>query len=200
MGCVCCQDERRKIKIFQGHHEMLRQDGQLLPSVVTEKHLIDILHLTGATKIRKYLTYMFKTEISNFNEGLRKAENVKRTEEFKKQASEKKANEKHIVYGLGENVIMHRISDSTMNSFYNWNTVREFNEWGIPLIVDMSHHQNWRMDRSYKKSLFTELINSIAVNRAAKVTIKPGFKGGRAGGRVHSLHDSKCIFNIASST
>ncbi len=148
---------------------MLRQEGQLLPSAVTEKNLTDILHLTGTSRIKKYLSFMFKTEISQFNEGLRKAENAKRTEEMKKIAKEKKANANHIVYGLGENVIMHRISDSTMNSFFNWIAVREFHEWGIPLVIDMSHHKSWKMDRSSKKSLFTELSNSISINRMYKV-------------------------------
>ena len=58
-------------------------------------------------------------------------------EAFKEERN-KMIGESDIYYGLGQNTILLRTSKQTMNSHYNWKVVREFNDWGVPLVVDLS--------------------------------------------------------------
>ena len=49
----------------------------------------------------------------------------------------------HIMYGINENTIHLQIDKRCINAHYDWIALREFNSWGIPLVIDLSFHRKF---------------------------------------------------------
>lgn len=97
----------------------------------------------------------------------------KRDRDFGKEAALEERNkiieESDIFYGLGQNSILLRFSKQTINSHYNWKVVREFNDWGVPLVIDLSFTSKYKTDRIRTKNLVAELCIGVGLNREYNV-------------------------------
>ena len=71
---------------------------------------------------------------------------------FKEAYQQKIRNNNHIVYGLAHNTIYHRIYKKQEQWPDTNKTIREFNEWGQPLVIDLTFVKN--MTYQQAKSLF----------------------------------------------
>jgi len=162
------QEARKSIELFLMYHEMQRQEGQMVPYSVDNEELTQIGGLTTSNSIRSFIKYLLKTEMAIFYENLRKLETNARNPKMKEEALSKLLENKHIIYGLGYNCINLRLQRETMNYFYNHNVVREFNDWGIPLVIDMSYYDGYKMDAHRRSSLSKELLNAISFNKSSK--------------------------------
>jgi len=162
------QEARRRIKIFQMHHEVQRQEGEMVPYELHPKDVLEITKIANANANNKFIVYLLKSELLKFHQSLRKKDNELWGDVARKIAIEERESEKHIVYGLGCNTIFFRFNRWAFINFNNWTAVREFNEWGLPLVIDMSHQNNYNLPRNRRSSLNTELLNSMSQNRNAK--------------------------------
>lgn len=163
------KNARRRIKIFQMHHEVQRQEGQMVPYLIKPKDILEISKAEKSTSIiRNFLGYLLKKELMAFHNNLRKKDSELHSVVARNIAMEERESEQHIFYGLSGNTLFFRFNKSTYNHYYNWTAVREFNEWGIPLVIDMSLQNNYNLPHRRKRSLQTEILNSISQNRQAK--------------------------------
>ena len=58
--------------------------------------------------------------------------------EIKRRHRDAISTNNHIVYGLGNNTIFFRIQDETMDQTDHNKVIREFNEWGQPIVLDLA--------------------------------------------------------------
>ena len=151
-------------------HEMLRQEGQLVPYKIDENHLTEIAMLSTTAQRKKFLSYLLRNELINFNSNLKKRERDSQLTEIKREALEKKRGDGPMIYGLGHNTIYMRLMNNTFKALYNWKAAQEFNNWGVPLVIDMSYVDTYKPSRVLMKSSVNELINSMRWNRTFKVS------------------------------
>ena len=144
----------------------------MVPYELHPKDVLEITKIANANANNKFIVYLLKSELLKFHQSLRKKDNELWGDVARKIAIEERESEKHIVYGLGCNTIFFRFNRWAFINFNNWTAVREFNEWGLPLVIDMSHQNNYNLPRNRRSSLNTELLNSMSQNRNAKVDIR----------------------------
>jgi len=147
---------------------MQRQEGELVPYLCTMKDVINMTDIRSGNGRARLKTYMLKREMMQHFDEMKKREREIGREAFKEERN-KMIGESDIYYGLGQNTILLRTSKQTMNSHYNWKVVREFNDWGVPLVVDLSFSSKFKTDRIRTKSLVTELLNAVGTNRESDV-------------------------------
>jgi len=175
------QDEegRRRINLLLLVHEMERQKGERMPLNITVKDLKTVADEGESERqITKYLNYMTKKEFRKISNFIVKRNTLAKNEPQSQQRLKDIANEKHIFYGLGENAIMIRMDDSTMDRRYNWEAIREFYDWGQPLVIDLSFLEQYRTTGASLKSLiYNEVPFSITNNRTSKAPFALHFTG-----------------------
>jgi len=162
------QEGRRRIKLFQMHHEVARQEGERVPYKLDDKTLCEIAQIGSTSGFKKLLAYMLKNEMRAFNNGLKRRDKEARLDEVKAASAARKAGLGAVSYGLGSNTIHLRFYKTTFNHTHDWNAIREFNGWGVPLVINMAHHETYRLKRPALKSLAAEIKNSIIVNKTSK--------------------------------
>jgi len=158
----------RRIKIFLMEHEMQRQEGEMVPYLYDRKDVINMTEIKSGTGRANMRHFMLKREMTAHFEDMRKRER-RHGRSFHVDERKRMIEEQDIYYGLGENCIHLRTSKQTMNSHYNWRAVREFNDWGIPLVIDLSFTSKYKTDRIRNKSLVNELLVAVGLNRESNI-------------------------------
>jgi ribonuclease P protein 1 len=96
----------------------LRQDGQKVPSKLSESEWERLLGLASVSARRKYYSFIFRNEMHDLN--LKKKKAFKAVEREERLAARREAEaENHIIYGLGRNSIFLKIYETTMNLWNN---------------------------------------------------------------------------------
>ena len=147
-------------------YESLWQTGKKMYPYLEELELIGLLESDSRSAITKAFHYSLAKHnakiIEYINKRIRQA---KAPENIKQYQEEKEAN-KHIYYGLGGNTIHYRIHRAALESPNKNKTIREFNEWGQPLVLDLSLVKH--MSFQQVKSLFyRELAFAVKSNEAS---------------------------------
>lgn len=171
------KEGRRKIQLFLMHHEMQRQSGEVVPYTVTDKDLFEISNIESINGYKRFIDFLLSKEFGNLNKLIKLRSTEKVSELRVREAQEYISRTKHIYYGLGHNTIFLRFSDRTMTQYFNWMAVREFNEWGIPLVVDMSFFSNIKNRVNAKSLVYHEISNMISLNKTAKLPFQLHFTG-----------------------
>lgn len=86
-------------------------------------------------------------------------------QQVKKKQLVKDAN--HLVYSLGHNCVFLRMGNKMMDSHYNWMALREFNNWGQPLVIDFSFFKSMRLSAAYSSLMYIEIPNALSANRTS---------------------------------
>jgi len=164
---VTDEEGQRRIKIFLMEHEMMRQNGELVPYNYLERDVFNISELATPGARAKFLGFLLKREFLQLMEEMKKRQKEHEMPKAKEERH-KKAKEAEIFYGLGYNTIHIRHNKQTLSSIYDWHAIRENHEWGIPLLIDLSHTSNYKLNRSRYTSIINELRNATSVNKMAK--------------------------------
>ncbi|KAF4532359.1 hypothetical protein B566_EDAN003663 [Ephemera danica] len=129
----------KKLRILCLEHEVLRQEGCLVPSSLTLDQWKQIFAMDTRSKRRKYYRFLFGVEVKRRNEKLKKQQ---RAQEFleKKQGEVPEEENGHIKYGIGHNTFLLRIYDTTMNQLYNNNVIRAM-QFGQKLVIDCGYDE-----------------------------------------------------------
>eukprot|EP00088_Acartia_fossae_P025086 TRINITY_DN25947_c0_g1_i1.p1 TRINITY_DN25947_c0_g1~~TRINITY_DN25947_c0_g1_i1.p1 ORF type:complete len:292 (-),score=26.29 TRINITY_DN25947_c0_g1_i1:8-790(-) len=64
-----------------------------------------------------------------------------------------------------------------MKNHYDWYAIREFNDWGTPLIVDLSYLSDVKFSKITRSSLIRELNNAVGINRRYQEPFQLHFTG-----------------------
>jgi len=159
----------RNIKQFLYLHEIMRQEGEMVPYVFRRKDWIEISRLKNLSQRKKLMEYLRRLEITFLHEKLKSVDRKNFSKEEKERILKSRGKEGHIVYGLGQNTMFWRIEDSQIERHDNWMAVREYNTWGIPLIIDLSFHNKYKITKMGHLSLIRELLYALSVNRRSPI-------------------------------
>nr|XP_053627253.1 mitochondrial ribonuclease P protein 1 homolog [Cherax quadricarinatus] len=117
--------------------ELLRQEGFSVPSTFTPNKWQELLTKGSFHGRKKFLRYLFITEMKKLNEKKKREIKRKIREETSIQKErEKAADNEHIQYGLFRNSIFLKVLDSTTNQFFNSRVISAM-MFGQPLVLDM---------------------------------------------------------------
>ena len=138
-------------------YESLLQNGHDVYPFINETDLQGLLELDNRSSIVKTLKYIHEKHVEQLkgfiNDKVRIAKGA-----VKKQAYlDNLKNNNHIAYGLGHNTIFLRKYPRDMDKFEQYKVLREFHEWGQPLVIDLSFIKNLSMQQV--KSLFYRELN-----------------------------------------
>ena len=78
-------------------------------------------------------------------------------------------------YGLGGNSLFLRFFDSQIERSENWRVIREFHEWGQPLVVDLQFMSDMLVKNA--NSMCSEIQFSFCRNRLMKVPLQLHLSG-----------------------
>jgi len=194
----------RNIKQFLYFHEIMRQDGEMVPYAINRKDWIEISRLKTQSKRKKQMEYLKGLEIKFLHRKLKSVDRRNFSKEEKERIKKSSGKEGHILYGLGENTMFMRIEDSQLEKHDNWRTVREFNTWGIPLIIDLSFHNKYKITKIGHSSLIRELLFALSLNRRSPIPFQLHLTGVndviKADLKKNHVHEDHPCLNITSQS
>ncbi|CAL8069518.1 unnamed protein product [Orchesella dallaii] len=154
----------KKVKYIQLEHAVVREEGGQVPSRIKFKNWKEIILLDSRSKRRKFLVYLFKTEMKELNARRKKEEKAElRKKEYEDNPLPSKEEDPYgMAYGLTRNALFLRLYDTTINKF-NHGRVCSAMLHHPPLVLDCSYdeHMNPREAKNCAKQL--ELV--ITENR-----------------------------------
>ncbi|XP_014214064.1 mitochondrial ribonuclease P protein 1 homolog [Copidosoma floridanum] len=142
--------------------ELLRQNGEKVPSELTPVHWLDILVTKSRIKRERYYEFLFKLEKKEENRK-KKQEESNVLFEISKQSRDKVGVRTDVmVYGIGRNSLFRRISEATMNQLWKWNGLKS-TIWGTKIVFDLSYEQYMRPQEI--RSCARQIMESYAANK-----------------------------------
>lgn len=157
----------KRLKLIEFEYEVAKQEGTRTPSYLTLEHWKELLLLSSISKRRKYLIYLFKTEMTRLNRKQKKEE-VKTQKEADREAEREAEKSKdpsdveHIKYGLGNNTIFLKIYDSKVDHFHN-SKMMQASLFENPVIYDLDYEEH--MTLAEQKNAAKQLLLSFVANR-----------------------------------
>jgi ribonuclease P protein 1 len=133
-------------------YESMWQSGQSVYPFIDESTIIGLLEKKGNKSIAKAINYISDTRNFSMSDYIKKRARQAKFPIHKKNYEENIKKNNHIIYGLGHNTIYHRVYKKQDHRVDTNKTIREFNEWGQPLVIDLSFVKN--MTYQQTKSLF----------------------------------------------
>ncbi len=155
----------KRLKLIEFEYEVSKQEGARTPSQLTLEQWEELLALSSTSKRRKYLTFLFKIEMTKQNRKQKKEEDKVRREaekEADKEAEKLKGENEHIQYGLGRNTICLKIYDTKIDQFHN-NKMLRSSIFDLPVVYDLSYDQH--MTLTEQKNAAKQLVLSLVANR-----------------------------------
>ncbi|XP_044733117.1 mitochondrial ribonuclease P protein 1 homolog [Chrysoperla carnea] len=152
-------DLEKKLKLLILETEVLRQDGQKVPSTefIKDFQWKELLSKDTKSSRRKYLSFLFSIEKKKENRIEKK--NLKRKELEERKAEDKPERQ----YGLGANTILLRIYETTMNQQAN-NRLIQAMQFNQKLVIDCGYDEH--MNNMEKINTAKQLMLLFAENRA----------------------------------
>ena len=148
-------------------YESIWQTGQKLYPILAEIELTALMETDSRVAISRAFHFSRTKHNAQIVEYVNKRiKQAKASVLIEQYHEELKANT-HIFYGLGQNTIYYRINKQAMEKPDKNKTIREFNEWGQPLVLDLSFVK--RMSFQQVKSLFYRELNfAIKANEESR--------------------------------
>ena len=138
-------------------YESLLQNGHDVYPFINETDLQGLLELDNRGSIVKTIRYVHEKHVEQLKGFIRDKVRIAKGEVKKQAHLDKIKNNDHIAYGLGHNTIFLRKYPREMEKVEKYKVIREFHEWGQPLVIDLSFVKNMSMQQV--KSLFYREIN-----------------------------------------
>ena len=138
-------------------YESLLQNGHDVYPYINEIDLQGLLELDNRGSIVKTIKYIHEKHIVELKHFIEKKARQSKGAAKKQARLDALKNSNHIVYGLGHNTIFMRKYPRDIEKIEKNKVLREFNEWGQPLVIDLSFLKNMSMQQV--KSLFYREMN-----------------------------------------
>ena len=130
---------RKNIRTFLMYHEMARQAGQEGPPELRLKDLKQIVKITSRGGHQKFINYLNARLNQQMKDQRWKSHSRANEKERVEARKEKIEKNDHIFYGLGQNTIKLRLSETNMKRDLDWKVWREYALNSTPLVVDFSY-------------------------------------------------------------
>ncbi len=133
----------KQLKIMQLEIHMMRQQGEKVPSRLTNSQWCDLLKISKEPLQRqRYLAYLWLNETKTLHRKEKQAENNKlwaiKKEEMRKQEPITFTTSSPMMYGLKYMTLFHRIYDTQINRLFNYNLLLA--EWfGTCILIDCGY-------------------------------------------------------------
>ncbi|XP_014271475.1 mitochondrial ribonuclease P protein 1 homolog [Halyomorpha halys] len=135
------EDLLKKLKVLMLEVEVLRQEGQRVPSVLTNEKWKDLIVLPTRSQRVKQLLFWWLIEKKKENRKKKKEEKQSNLKAGSDTTLEDRRKTDHIFYGFGGSNIFLRIYDTTIDHYMNQNVFRAM-MFGQKLIVDCSYDEH----------------------------------------------------------
>nr|CAG4646557.1 EOG090X0D3U [Macrothrix elegans] len=153
----------KRLKVIEFEYEVAKQEGARTPSRLTLEQWKELLRLPSLSGRKKYLTFLFKVEMTKINEKKKKEkEKIRREAEREASKAEPSETEEHIPYGLGKNTIMLKVYDNKMDYFNNYKMIRSY-QFDQPVVYDLGFDQN--MTAAEQKNTAKQLMLAFVACR-----------------------------------
>jgi len=154
---------------LQSVHDHMRYEGESTPLEIKETHWRELAEARSKNRMVKLLRYLGEKRHREFQSFVEKRI---RQESYRVAKESGLANPevKHIKYGLGDNTILLRYYSSNIERQLQWFSVREHNEWGQPVVLDMQFAPNLQY-REAKSLLTRQICIGLRENRRANVPL-----------------------------
>nr|CAG4645800.1 EOG090X0D3U [Lynceus sp. MCZ IZ 141354] len=130
-------EKLKKLRLYKFEYEIYREDGSEVPSSMTFTQWKDLLARDSRMGRKRQLRFYFINEMKKKSEQEKKAEiRKKMEEEYANRESLPK--DGHIQYGLWNNNIFLKISETKMDRFYTSRLIPAL-QFAPPLLLDMSY-------------------------------------------------------------
>ncbi len=153
-----------KIHMINFVYQEMKDAGEVLPIMIKEKGLKELISLKDTRSIQNFFAFQATLKTRKELDFVKKRVASVVSQEIQKKVQAERANEQHLVYGLGHNVIMLKHYPKDMDRSMSWNAVREFNEWGQPLVIDLSF-MGMMSYKNAKGMAYREITYSLLANR-----------------------------------
>jgi len=147
----------KRLEEIKYTYESMLQNGLGVYPFMPELELIGLLEHDNRSVIVKTINYLYESHVTNMKEFINKRARQAKGDEKKKEYQELKLNNNHIIYGLGHNTIFLRRYEKDIETAEKNKLLREHNEWGQPLVIDLTFLKNMSMQQA--KSLFFRELN-----------------------------------------
>lgn len=137
-------DKLKALKVLQLEIDLMRQQGEQVPSHLSIQRWKDLLTLDSLMGREKYLKHLWVVEMKQKHRQEKSQKKAQSYAQFKAQLEEAdpklKTTCSPLNYSLSETSLFHRLRDCTMNQFYNYKLLLA--EWfGPKILVDCSYEQ-----------------------------------------------------------
>lgn len=158
---------REIVKQIQLDHEKMRQLGEIIPTVLSDEQWNQLITTSSSRQRAQAMRYFAAKKKHKLKALVDKRASASLSVENIMQERKKREEEKHIVYGLGYNSIFLRFYDKNFDRFENEKSIRQFHEWGHPLVIDMAF-VNMMTIHEVRSLCFRELTHGISYNKSTK--------------------------------
>ena len=138
-------------------YESMLQNGYDVYPFMYETELIGLMEQENRGIIVKTIKFIYEKHMQRMSDFIEKRARQAKFYAFKEAHENKVKNNNHIQYGLGHNIIYLRKYPRDMRKVEQYKCIREFHEWGQPLVIDLSFIKNMSMQQA--KSLFYREVN-----------------------------------------
>lgn len=114
-------EKEKRLKVLQLEVDMANQEGRRVPSLdfFNDDHWEHVLALPSKSARMKYYGFLWQIEMKKLAKQRKKEEKAIETQERLEKLREERAQNDHIIYGLGHVSMFLRVYDTTINHWMN---------------------------------------------------------------------------------
>ncbi|XP_023291858.2 mitochondrial ribonuclease P protein 1 homolog [Lucilia cuprina] len=160
------EDEKKKrLKVLQLEVDIANQEGRRVPSLefLKDHHWEHVLTLSSKSARMKYYSFLWQVEMKKESKQRKKEERAVASQERMEKVRQERAENPHIVYGLGHVSMFLRVYDSTINNWMNHRLIRAM-QFSPKIVLDCSYDDH--MTKREAENAAKQLMLCFAENRA----------------------------------
>ncbi|XP_037805963.1 mitochondrial ribonuclease P protein 1 homolog [Lucilia sericata] len=160
------EDEKKKrLKVLQLEVDIANQEGRRVPSLefFKDHHWEHVLTLSSKSARMKYYSFLWQVEMKKESKQRKKEERALASQERMEKVRQERAENPHIVYGLGHVSMFLRVYDSTINNWMNHRLIRAM-QFSPKIVLDCSYDDH--MTKREAENAAKQLMLCFAENRA----------------------------------
>uniref|UniRef100_A0A1B0G1G9 RNA (guanine-9-)-methyltransferase domain-containing protein 1 n=1 Tax=Glossina morsitans morsitans TaxID=37546 RepID=A0A1B0G1G9_GLOMM len=159
------EERERRLKVLQLEAEVARQEGKRVPTLdsLKDHHWDQIIAMPSRSARMKLYSFLWKNAAIAESRKIKKQEKAAGAQERIEAIRKERAENPHIVYGLGNVSMFLRVYDATINHWMNHRLIRAM-MFSPKIVLDCSYDN--QMDRREAENAAKQLMLCFAENRA----------------------------------
>uniref|UniRef100_A0A1B0AML1 RNA (guanine-9-)-methyltransferase domain-containing protein 1 n=1 Tax=Glossina palpalis gambiensis TaxID=67801 RepID=A0A1B0AML1_9MUSC len=159
------EEKERRLKVLQLEAEVARQEGKRVPTLdyLKDHHWDQIIAMPSRSARMKFYSYLCKNAAIAETRKMKKQEKAASAQDRIDAIRKERAENPHIVYGLGNVSMFLRVYDATINHWMNHRLIRAM-LFSPKIVLDCSYDN--QMDKREAENAAKQLMLCFAENRA----------------------------------